>query len=458
MLLIFAGSILYWIIKDRLYQIFDDGLAIDARIFVERVRLEPDGLKLALDGLHPHIYSAMRELEPFAVVTDEYGRILHKNLASRYMEAMIREGRVGKILKQHSGIDQVVAGDGTRIRFVSLEIPGREGAKREFIHVGRSTYRLRTVLKSYAFFYAYSIPFMLSISLAAGWLITNRALRPFKDIARAAEQISSENLNTKIVTKYGEAEVQALVKSFNSMIDRLDRSFQQMRRFNADAAHELRTPLSILRGETELLLKSPNFTDEEIKAALRSNLEELDRLTRIVNDLLLLSEADAGEQVILKEPIYLRLLIEELIEQMLPLAAPRGVRIKLLDMPDVRVEADGLLLRRALFNLLENAIKYSREQGEVEIFGMVQGQKVRLQIKDYGIGISAADLPFIFDRLFRADRARKREGGGAGLGLAIVKWIIEAHQGSIQVSSSLNQGTTFDIDLPLNSGKYQSLD
>lgn len=127
---------------------------------------------------------------------------------------------------------------------------------------------------------------------------------------------------------------------------------------------------------------------------------------------------------------------------------PRGIQIKLLDVPDVQMEGDRLLMRRALFNILDNAIKYSKDHGDVQFSAMAQENGVRLKISNRGIGISSDDLPYIFDRLFRADRARKREGGGIGLGLSIAKWIIEAHQGTIHVTSNLNQGTTVEIELP----------
>lgn len=451
LLVVFVGAILYQIIRYRMYQMFDNTSINEGRLFISQVTLGKDKFMLSTRGLDLRLSSAISDLRPYAIVTDEFGRITHTNIYSPYIQAMIQEGKLERVLAQRSGMGEATADDGTVFRFVNIEMQDKTDLTRKVVHIGRSTGRMRAVLNNYALFYISSVPFMLLVSVAVGWFITNRALRPFKDFAKAAEQISSENLNTQIVSKYGEEEVQTLVKSFNAMVDRLNRSFQQMRSFNADAAHELRTPLSIIRGNTELLLRSPSLSDREIRSALESDLEELDRLNQIINDMLMLSEAETGEQVILKEPIHLKRLVEDLIEQLRTYAATRGVQIKALDMPEVQIEGDELLIRRAILNVLDNAIKYSRDEGIVEVSAAVQGSRVLLAIKDYGIGISSADLPFIFDRLFRADRARSRKGGGIGLGLSITKWIIEAHKGSIEVTSNYGQGTTFTIAIPVRT-------
>ncbi len=452
LLVLCVGIILYQIIEKRTYQTFDKALIKDARFFVSRIRLEQDHLNWSSKGLDLPMSAIMRELEPHVVVTDFFGKTVYENTYNKPMTALIRGGKLNKILKQRSGLGNAIADGGARFRFVSFEFPSGTDSTPLIIHIGRPLDRLMWVLSRSFLFYIYSVPFMILLSIATGWLIANRVLRPFKDIAKAAEKISSENLNIQISAKYKEEEVQTLVKSFNAMVDRLNRSFQQMRTFNADAAHELRTPLSILRGETELLLKSANAANEEIKVGLSSNLEELDRLTRIVNDMLMLSEAEAGEQILLKKPIHLKTFIEDLIEHMRTLAATRGIQIRLIDVPDAVIVGDMLLIHRAIFNILDNAIKYSKDRGNVEITAAIKGAAVRLQIRDYGIGISSTDLPYIFDRLFRADRARNRNGGGIGLGLSIARCIIEAHQGNIQVISNLDQGTTFEIVFPVKSG------
>jgi heavy metal sensor kinase len=291
---------------------------------------------------------------------------------------------------------------------------------------------------------------ILLISVAVGWFLAGRALKPFEEITRTAEKITYENLNTQIYTERKEEEVQRLVQAFNAMVKRLDESFRQMRKFNADAAHELRTPLAILQGETEVALRSPGLP-EEIRLVLSSNLEELDRLARIVNDLLTLSEAESGIQALIKEPVDLRGLIEDLVDQMRLLASDRNLRIEIQSVPALWIDADKLWIRRAIVNLLHNAIKYSRDGGKIGISASMENSTVKLRIWDYGIGILPQDLPHIFDRFYRADPARSRDSGGVGLGLALVKWIIEAHNGSIRVESAAEQGSLFEIFLPAGS-------
>ncbi len=436
----------------RSNQSFDEDLVSDAHLFISRIQLTKNGFSWSLKGLDPYQSETMRQLEPFAVVTDFNGKVIYENAYNPRIQHMIQRGGLDDILWRRSGFGLATTEHGAVYRFISLEMPSGVDSTPAIMHVGRSTEGLQWVLNRYVVFYIYSIPFMLMISVAVGWFLSNRALRPFRDITKAAQQISSENLNTQIVTKYKEEEIQTLVRSFNAMVERLNRSFQQMRIFNADAAHELRTPLSILRGETELLLRSTNLTKEEIQSALKSNLEELDRLTRIINDMLMLSEAEAGEQVLAKEPVNLRALIENIVEQTKTLAASRNIQIELMGLSDVRIEGDKSLIQRAIFNVMDNAIKYSKDHGKVQVSEAIQNGIVRLEIRDFGIGITAADLPYIFDRLFRADRARSRNSGGSGLGLSMVKWIIEAHQGTIRVTSNPDQGTKCEIVLPTKPG------
>jgi heavy metal sensor kinase len=309
---------------------------------------------------------------------------------------------------------------------------------------------LERFLAEYRVLYIYSVPLILAISCAVGWFLTGRALKPYEEITRTAERITYENLNTQITTDRKEEEVQRLVHSFNSMVRRLDESFQKMRKFNADVAHELRTPLAILQGETEMALRTPNLS-EEIQSVLISNLEELDRLTRLVNDMLTLAEAEAGRHVMAKEPVNLGTLLQDLIDQMRLLATVRNIQIEFFAPEDLWVEADKPWFRRALVNLLDNAIKYSRDGGKVDVSMAIDGTIAKLKIKDDGIGIASEDLPHVFDRLYRADPARSRVSGGTGLGLTMVKWIVEAHQGTIQVTSQPDKGAVFEIAIPVKS-------
>jgi heavy metal sensor kinase len=442
------GLIRYQMISYRLQNSFDETLLEDAKLFVSRMHLSNAGFSWSLDGLGSGQTLAIQEIEPYFIVTDLQGQVLRESFHKKFMLTLFHLGALDGVVRQSSGFGKIMTMDGSVYRFVSIALPSGIFSQPATVHIGRSMASLRGVLREYLVFYIYSVPLMLAISVAVGWYLARKALKPFEEITRTAEKITYENLNTQLLTEHKEEEIQRLVHSFNGMVRRLNESFQQMRKFNADAAHELRTPLAILQGETEVALRSSNLPDE-IRLVLASNLEELDRLKRIVNDMLTIAEAEAGRQVLLKDPVNMKLLLEDLVDQMRLLAMDRNVRIDMECRQEIWVDADKLWIRRAIINLLDNAIKYSKDGGKIEVSATGLDSWMHLEIKDYGIGISPKDLPHIFDRLYRADPARSRDSGGAGLGLALVKWIIEAHKGTINVESEAEQGSRFKIALPI---------
>jgi heavy metal sensor kinase len=442
-----TGLIRYQRINYRSHRQFDRDLFRDAELFASRFQIDRAGIILPADNLSTRDASVMREMEHYFVITDLQGQVLREDLHDPLILAMLERGELKSILRQHRGFAAAIAKDGSEYRFISLPVRTGVLPQPAILHAGRSVEPQKWILREYITYYLYSVPLILAISVAVGWFLTSRALKPFEEITRTAEKITYENLNTQIYTERREEEVQRLVLSFNAMVRRLDQAFRRVRKFNADAAHELRTPLAILQGETEVALRSPNVPDE-IRAVLESNLEEIDRLTRIVSDLLMLAEAEAGRQVLIKEPVDVPMLLRDVIGHLRSLVSDRQVTISLQCIPELWIDADKLWLRRAVINLVENAVKYSKEGGKVEVNAGIEGKAARITIRDYGIGILPDDLPYIFDRLYRADPARNRDSGGVGLGLAIVKWIIEAHEGSLRVESEPDRGTRFEVSLP----------
>ncbi|HYK88627.1 MAG TPA: heavy metal sensor histidine kinase [Acidobacteriota bacterium] len=444
LVILFIGFVRYNTVSYRSSRSFDDSLLNDAQFLASHFRLRADG-SWVLEASSPGDKLSLEELRSNLIVTDSAGNVIRPDLHDHYMQGFISSGGLRGTLKQGSGFGLTLAAGGDTYRFVNLIAP--DSGKEVILHLCRSMESLRGVLNEYFYIYLFSVPVILAISVPVGWYLAGRALKPFEEVATIAEQITSENLNTQITTKRNEQEVRRLVLAFNSMVKRLNESFQQMRKFNADAAHELRTPLSILQGENEIALRSAGLP-EEIHSVLASNLEELQRLTRIVNDMLILAEADAGSQVLARKPNNLRPMLEDLVEQMGVLAEDRSIEFDLAEIKDVVIDADPLWLRRAFLNLLDNAIKYSKDSGRIEVRTVLRDGWVDISIRDEGIGIAPHDLPHIFDRLYRADPARSRSSGGVGLGLALVKWIIEAHRGHIRVKSIVDRGTTFKISLP----------
>ena len=441
------GLIRYQLSSNRSELRFDQTLANDAQFFVSHFRFENNQFSLSTGGLSTRSALAIQELEHYFVVTDLKGGVLYEDRHNRFIRVMLSEGKLSGILRQQSGYGQVAAEDGSVYRFFSIPMPAGGLPRPAVIHIGRSLELQKGVMREYLLLYIYSVPLILVVLVALGWYFAGRALKPFEEITRTAEKINYENLNTQITSTHKEQEVQRLVQSFNAMVSRLNKSFNQMRKFNADVAHELRTPLSILQGETEIALRSASLP-EEIRSVLISNLEELDRLTRIVNDLLTLSEAEAGRQVLVKEPVCVGDLLEDLVDQMRLMASDRNLVMDIRCAPDLWINADKLWIRRAILNLLDNAIKYSKESGPIDVSAIKENSMIRIGVRDSGIGIRNEDLPYIFDRLYRADPARSRGSGGVGLGLSLVKWIVEAHQGSIRVESNPDIGSLFEVFIP----------
>ena len=245
-------------------------------------------------------------------------------------------------------------------------------------------------------------------------------------------------------------EVAALADSYNALMQRMATSLKRARQFSADVTHELRTPLTILRGETELALRNDR-TQEQLRRVLESNLEEISRMSYLIEDLLLLSKTDLGEIPLKREPLLLQELILELHHQATLLSAPKNITVD-LTMPDheLQVNADNLRLRQVFLNLLTNAIKYTPEQGNIGVkVQALENKQVEIMVTDTGTGIAADHLELIFERFYRIDKTHNRNDGGSGLGLAIAKWIVEAHEGTISVQSTPGQGSCFSVTLPL---------
>jgi signal transduction histidine kinase len=233
----------------------------------------------------------------------------------------------------------------------------------------------------------------------------------------------------------------------NQAVDRLDAAFTQMRRFNADASHELRTPLTIVRGEAEVALRSPRPA-LEYQRVLRSILEETEHMAHLIDGLLTLARADSGELKLEARPISLHDLLADLYQQAQVLAREKGIQIDFDCPPALLAHGDDLRLRQLFLNLLDNAIKYTGPGGRVWLEAWEEKGQPVVQVRDTGIGVAAADLPHLFERFFRVDKARSREVGGSGLGLSICKWIVDAHGGTISVVSRPGDGTSFRVRLP----------
>lgn len=276
-----------------------------------------------------------------------------------------------------------------------------------------------------------------------------RALEPVNALTHSAERITSSNLGERLPAVNTGDELERLSIALNNMVERLDAAFTHIRRFSADASHELRTPLTVLRGELEELAEQPNL-QEESRERIGSALEETDRLSRIVESLLVISRLDAGEARMEKKQFDFAELTAATVEQLRLLAEDKGVSlVSDVEGGGVEVEGDPARLKQIVVNLLDNAIKYTPPDGKVEAKVRRNGSFAILEVKDGGIGIPAEALPHVFERFYRVDKARSRSVGGTGLGLAIVKSICTAHGGDVTVESREGRGSMFQVKLPI---------
>lgn len=303
----------------------------------------------------------------------------------------------------------------------------------------------------------------LFIALAGGYWLADRALRPVMEITRTAREIGETDLRRRISLGTMD-EIGQLADTFDQMLDRLQAAFDRQRQFTADASHELRTPLTIVNLEATRALAARRSL-QEYERALKVIQGENEFLASLVDNLLTLSRMDAGQTVLALEELDLSDLTLEAAERLSPLAARMGVRLATGQLPEVRVRGDRHFLTQMVSNLAENSLKFTRGKGTRALLevGLDPVEGVGwIRVVDDGQGISADDLPHVFDRFFQVDRARSQEraeqdhsarldleASGSGLGLSIVQWIARAHGGDVSVTSELGSGTTFEVRLPL---------
>ncbi|HVH69198.1 MAG TPA: ATP-binding protein [Gemmatimonadales bacterium] len=295
------------------------------------------------------------------------------------------------------------------------------------------------------------LPLGLVAAVLMGTWIASRALRAVDQIITEVREITDgRSLHRRLAEPLVQDELGRLAETLNQMMTRLERSFAALRRFTADASHELKTPLTVLRAGVERAITTPNLPQDTL-AVLEETLQEIKRMTELVDALLTLARADEGIAPLHREPVDLRDIVKEVQETGELLAEEAGVTMEVATPAEpIVVSVDASRIRQLILNLVTNAVKYTPAGGSVRMqLGAANG-RVALSIADTGIGIAPGDLPHIFDRFWRADSARTRTGErpGAGLGLAICKWIAEAHGGRIDVVSRPGRGTTFTVTLP----------
>ncbi|MBU1044050.1 MAG: HAMP domain-containing protein [Candidatus Omnitrophica bacterium] len=315
------------------------------------------------------------------------------------------------------------------------------------LQIGISTDPIIYILRERISKSAMSIPWIMLVAVIISYLLVWRILRPVKQVTKIANDISHKNLSARVNVRNIDQEMKPLAEAFNDMIERLEESFTYVEDFSSYVAHELRTPLTIIKGETEVALQT-DPSPEESKLVMESNLQEVERMLKTIDHLLLLADMNYRKQSINFERIEVSEFLKDICEKSTILAAVKQITINLeVSQSKIELMANRNELRRLFFNLIDNAIKFTSPSGRIDISVKQQKNKVEINISDTGIGIKQEDIPKIFNKFYRA--ANKEKKPGSGLGLGIAQSIVRMHQGRILVNSEPNKGSVFTVILPV---------
>ncbi len=320
-----------------------------------------------------------------------------------------------------------------------------------FIQVAMPMHEVFEVLEDYRWLLFLLSPALLIFASAGGYWMSRKALLPVDEISRAAQSITHQNISNRLSVPQSHDELQRLSETLNGMLDRLEAAFKKIIQFTADASHELRTPVTLMRTTAELALRKPR-TEERYREALTQILKELERTSMLIEELMLLARADSGIQMLNIATLDLSQTLCDACNEGRTLAEAKHIDFRSeMPNPPVLVEGDSRALHRLFLILIDNGVKYTPERGQVRVSLKTYDGFAVTEVHDTGLGIAEADLPHIFERFYRADKARSRDSGGAGLGLSIGRWIVEAHGGTIEAESTQGRGSIFRVRLPLSN-------
>jgi heavy metal sensor kinase len=310
--------------------------------------------------------------------------------------------------------------------------------------VGASTRNWEDTLNSFLEALAWLIPTGVLLAAIASWFMAGKALQPVAALGAAAGEIGVTRLDKRLPVRGTRDELDKLAEEFNETLSQLEKAVGEMKQFTASISHELRTPLAVLRGEAEIALMQSS-SPEQYRRVLTSQLEEFEKLTRMINQLLTLARAESGEVAIARDPVDLSSLVQSIAEQLEPVATSKNLKLLWHCQPGVTISGDAGWIERIVLNLIDNAIKFTGPGGQVSVEVLEEGSNRILRVRDNGIGMSPDAVPHIFERFYRADPSRSNRADGAGLGLSLVKWAVDQHQASIDVETSPDKGTAFRI-------------
>jgi heavy metal sensor kinase len=448
-LLILFGAFAYVGLEHYLHEMMIESLATQAQQIGELLKnVDASGEAYVIDEVEEHLAPEsrsrfMRITRPGGGTLFESGSPKDRGFDPAQLPPVLLPPReTSREIELPSGYDLMI---------YMLPYPSPAGGQ-YVIETGAVDREIDEVLHGLATALSLALPLVIGVAIGGGYLLMRRALSPLQEIAHSAEQIGSHNLNERMPVARTGDELERLSISLNRMIARLEIAFQHISRFTADASHELRTPLTALRGELEATAQYPQLPPE-VRETIGSALEETERLSKIVQGLLAVSRLDAGEADMERVRLDLAELAAATSEQMRLMAEDKNISLSCDASERVIVDGDRARLKQVVVNLLHNAISYTAPGGKVQLRIRATAHRAVLEVEDNGTGISQDALPHIFERFYRADKARSRQMGGTGLGLSIVQAICLAHGGEVRVESTEGRGSRFSVILPLANQK-----
>jgi heavy metal sensor kinase len=429
------STIVYLTMRHQLIERVDDGLSEELSDVLYEVRRAED--ERSLSGWLDHRF-AHHEGFDFQITRPDSSRFFYSDRLAD--DSLPLPDRRLSVEQSFRSINQ----GGNQWRVIAVQVPGPGGPLT--IQVARSLAQVQHELNELLSTFLIAGPLSLLGAIGGGYWLARRALAPVDTMRRTAEEITADRLARRIDVANPGDELGALAGTLNAMIARLEKSFGDMQRFTADAAHELRTPLAVIRNEAEVALRAPRSSDD-YRRVLENVLEEASRLGTLAERLLFLSRHDAGLNRPAREEVAADALLADVTSNMQLVAQEKSIQLHLKRNDPCRIQSDGPLIRRVLYNLLDNAIKYTGASGQITVVGSVNADVWSVEITDTGSGISPEHLPHVFDRFYRVDPSRTEDSGGAGLGLAICRAIVVSLGGEILIESTVGQGTVVRVSL-----------
>lgn len=456
-MLVFAGGFYYTL--SRVYMDRIDSQIHKLAGMTAHAIVRPPGKLMVPNNFDVFLerFFGLRTRDYYIQILDHKGEIVAKSATLEGFNLRVSNSALKRVLRGNVDYETVKSVGIQPVRVVSAPVIVKDKGLVAIVQVGDS---LEVVVEIFHYMiYIFGVGIVVSVVIASiiGFFLARKALAPVDEINRMAMRITAENLDERINIDGPEDEMGRLATTLNDMIAGLERSFKQIRQFTSDASHELKTPLTVMKGEIEVALRGEP-TKEESSEVLLSTLEEIDRMSSIVHKLLTLARADDERGETALTPVRLDIILADSFRLLKKVAVKKGVSIEMTESAALTVFADELRLSQVIANLIDNAIKYTPVGGSIKVLLAGGGDLAILKVIDTGMGIAADDLPHLFDRFYRVDKARTREMGGVGLGLSICKEIVEGFGATIDVDSELGKGTIFTVRFPLYKEEVGSVD